>query len=252
VALAAVTCAGLAAAGSQFPAGGYVAVALGGVGLLLGAASLLLPGRGRGAPTASTVLNGGLVGIVLIAPAWLGLRSWQPPPTDDPTEIKAVATGGGSAAPAEWVEAGAASWVRDDVRVAVVKVHIGPVELVGPKNQKRRYREPVLQIRLRVANVGVARAFEFTGWSANPSGKPEGVRLTDPAGKVVTAKSFDPTWRPEPADVPAKLFPGKSEDEVLYFVPPPAAELRLELPGAAVGSPDPVRFVIPRSALQSR
>src|SRR5207237_793753 len=70
------------------------------------------------------------------------------------------------------------------------------VEWTGEKNKRKWTKENLLQIWVRVRNDGVARKFDFRGWSVTSSPGVAVPRLTDSAGKVLAAKTFDPGWEP--------------------------------------------------------
>ena len=154
--------------------------------------------------------------------------------------------------PAEWVDIGSSSWQLDDVRLSVPAVRLEPLELTGPKNRKKVTKENVLQIWVRIKNVGVTRKIDYRGWSV--AAGEAAPRLTDPAGKVLPAKRFDPGWEPPGRPQTITLFPGRSVLQLLVFEAPSSAtdQFRLELPGAAFGSSETVRLLVPRSTINSR
>jgi hypothetical protein len=254
LALTSITLAGVSIALSQFPVYGRLATALGaGLGLVLGLGSLILAERKRWVPGAACGVNalGLLVAIAL--PGLLNLPPWWPAKVDDDSRtVKAVGYDGSPGVPAEWVDVSTASWQQGDVRVAATALTLGPVELVGPKEQKKWTGGKHLQVWLHVTNVGVARKVDFRGWDAKREGPAP--RLSDPAGKALAASTFDAGWEPAGRRPPAALFPGKSADVLLVFEPPPpgADRLRLELPGSAFGGEENVRLLIPRSSIIDR
>ncbi|MBY0512888.1 MAG: hypothetical protein K2P78_03135 [Gemmataceae bacterium] len=250
-ALLALTVFGLAVAASQFPFGRFIAPGLALVGLAIGLVGLAGEGKAQLVAAAGSALNVLAIGLVFLAPGWLGLDSWRGATPEGPKVPQAVGHGTGTATPTEWVNATNSSWAEGDMRVTVRSITVAPVELVGPGGAAKTPKEPVLQIVLRLANEGVERRVELTGWAAGG----DGAELADPAGKPVKRKRFEPGWEPRGPEKPAGLFPGKYTDVLLVFEPPPALlpkskeprpeYLRLQLPGAAVGVPDPAKFQIP-------
>jgi hypothetical protein len=162
--------------------------------------------------------------------------------------VRAIGLDDGVGAPAEWVDVRKAAWQRDDVRVTVTGHTIGPIELTGPKEQRRWTKEKFVQVRVRVDNVGVARSFDVKGWTA--SGE-LAARLADATGKALAVKTFTEGWEPPGRPTAATLFPGRSFEQLLIFEAPAnvAGQLRLELPGDAFGGIDPVRLLIPAPGL---
>jgi hypothetical protein len=76
--------------------------------------------------------------------------------------------------------------------------------------------------------------------------------LTDSAGKMLAVKALAAGEEGEAAPQAVSLFPGKSAADFLLFASPTEKieHLRLELPGAAFGAAEPVRLLIPRSAIE--
>ncbi|HJZ94669.1 MAG TPA: hypothetical protein VKE40_27635 [Gemmataceae bacterium] len=246
-ALIAITLAGVGLALSQVPYGRFATAGLAGIGFVFGLVSLAFADRKRLIPVLATAINAASVVIALLLPGWLGLSSWLPVRAPDDTRtVRAVGLDDGVGAPAEWVDVRKAAWQRDDVRVTVTSHTIGPVELTGPKEQRRWTKEKYVQVRVRVDNVGVARSFDVKGWTA--SGE-LAARLTDGAGKALLVKTFTEGWEPPGRPTAATLFPGRSFEQLLIFEAPAnvAGQLQLELPGAAFGGTDPVRLLIPTS-----
>jgi hypothetical protein len=264
VSLVAVTVFGLAMLASQFPFGRFIAPSLAGIGLLVGLLGLTGSGRARIVAAVGAGLNLVAVAVVFLAPSWLGLEPWRTPTPEGPKTPQAVAHGGSRAtAPADWVDAMTASWAEGDVRITVRSAAVAPIELVGPGGTKKTTKELYLQILVRLANEGVERRVELSGWAAGG----EGAQLTDPAGKPFAPKRFEAGWepvKPKRSDVgselavsakPTGLFPGRWVDVLLVFEAPSGLNpkstdgrpefFRLELSGPAVGVPDPARFRIP-------
>jgi hypothetical protein len=251
--LVAITIAGISLLVSQVPYGRVGAAFGAGLGLLLGLACASFALRKWWVSVFAAVVNGSILVVVIALPSWLGLTSRRPAEApEDPGVVKTFGRGGDVPKRAEWVDVSKESWLCDDVRISVPALGIGPVELTGPKEQRKWTKDKCLQVRLRVVNAGVARKIDFQGWGRTT--EPAAPHLTDPTGKSLAAKTFDPGWEPIGRSPPRALFPGKSVETLLVFEPPPAAAeyLRLELPGAGVGAAEPVRLFIPRSSLNQR
>src|SRR5262249_11118157 len=169
---------------------------------------------------------------------------------DESVTVKAVHHGsGGASSPADWVDASKDSWRLDDVLVSVRSLKIDSVQLTGAQGKKMQTKEPYLQIWLRVTNAGFTRKIDFRGWNVSePADVPS---LTDSAGNLLPAKTFEGGWEPPGKLVQGSLFPGKWSDCLLVFAAPSptSSDLRLELPGSAFGGSAPVRLLIPRGWL---
>ena len=270
-ALVAVTLFGLGLLASQFAYGRVIGLGITGVGLLMGLGCLATAGRAQFFGGVAVLLNLGATALLLFAPAWLGLEPW-PANADGggPKTVLAVGHNGASMTPADWVDPATASWVYGDVQVTLRSATIGPVELTGPNGVKKSPKEQHLQILVRVANAGVERRIPLTGWAAGTPAAPADVpKLTDPAGKALRAKTFEAGWEAPDRPKPGSLFPGRTADVLFVFELPPTSPgpavpagkadpgpkiefLRFELPGAAVGAAEPVRFHIPGSFVSPR
>jgi hypothetical protein len=254
VALIALIIGGVGVLASQFPYGRFITVGLAAVGLVVGLVSLVMADRKKLVPALASAFNLFVILVVVALPGWLGLGPWHGYNVPDQSRVVLAIAADGTSKPAEWVDAGLTAWQLNDVRVSVSSIKVTPLEVIGPNKQKRPTKEKYLQIALRVANEGVARKFDFTGWSALAAAPGESAapapRLTDPAGKVLAMKPSPPGVEP-PVWVAKALFPGRSAEEVLLFEPPAASAsyLRLELPGAAFGGTEPVRIQIPQAMI---
>lgn len=250
-ALGGATLFGVGMAVAQFvPFGRAIGLVLCGVGAVGGVLSLGAEGRARLVGAGAAAVN--LVAVLLLAfaPEFLGLAPWFGGDADDvepePTGPVAVSLKTGVAMPVgEAVKAEQAAWRAHGIRVDV-RSTVGPVELVGPDGAKKRSREPVLLVAVRVTNEGVAGRAELSGWL---TGATDQVTLTDPAGRRLKPKAFDPGWVPadRPAVAGSGLGPGTAYTVGLAFEPPAARadSLRLELPGAAAGLAETITFRLP-------
>jgi hypothetical protein len=248
-ALIALCCGGIGLAVSQLPYGRFGTVGLGVIGLAFAGVAVAMAQGKRWLPTAALSLNGLALLLAVLLPEWLGVSSWRPVRTaDDSNVVRAVGLQDGLASPAEWVDVSKAAWQRDDVRVGVSGFTIAPVELVGAKDKRVWTKEPVLQIRVKVENVGVARPFEVHPWPT--ASGPESPRLTDASGKVITFKKFADGWTPSARPPqPKVLFPGRSTEQLLIFDAPgkTSGDLRLELPASVFGGTESVKLLLPRN-----
>lgn len=232
---------GLGILATQFPYGRLVAVPFVLVGLALAAMGWLGLECYRWLGIAGMGLNGLAILLLLVLPEWLGLGGWTPHSDleTDPKSALSVGRDGSPARPAEWVDAAKAVWEFGDVRVAVSGATVGPADPAAKTAEKKKER--ALRITLNMTNLGVARPIEFAGWHSPPAfeakltaaGAPVPVRTT------ATEKSF--------------VFPGKSlETAIVFAVPEKLDDLRLELPAAAIGGSEPVRFQIPKAMIFGR
>jgi hypothetical protein len=192
------------------------AVALAGLSLLGLTRRAWLGRLGVGANALFALL---LVGF----PEVFGLTGWWPVRTPEALAPVAGMTSDG------WVDAGAAAWEENGVRVALTFATVSP----PPAGSGRAGAEPNLWVGVRVLNTG-ARAVDFTGWDTMSPGGPV---LTTTGGAVGGQRT----------DVPKamRLAQGQAAECVLAFRAPPGGQaLRLELPAGAYGGTTPARFEI--------
>lgn len=245
-ALAALALVGAAVLASQLPFGRFVAAGLSGVGLLAGLAALGAEGKARLAGAAAAGLHALVLLIVFLLPSWLNLGPWRAPPDDTPKGPFAVDTVTGerrTLAPGEWLDPSAASWEHSDVRVTARTAYVGPVELRGPKDERRATKDDYLVLQFRIEAVGVGESVALSDWAAGR--RAAGVRITDAAGKVLAPATFAGPWQPETAEPVERLYPGKSAVVTLTHAATAAAPgpVRVELSGAGLGLPDEtIRF----------
>jgi hypothetical protein len=272
VALSALTLVGVAVLATLFPFGRFIAAAIGGVGLLGGLACLGAEGRAKLAGVVAAGLNFLVLFVVLVLPSWLNLDPWKVLILDDgPPGPLAFSHANQRTTLAQWVDGSSASWQFKDVRVTVLSATVGPIELIGPKGVKGPSKEQYLQLNLRVANIGVERPLDLSGWAV---GKDiEQVQLTDSAGRILRLASYEEGWLPDssPAKPNDKLYPGKegwisesppskpieklypsksSDVRLIFSAPQPKFDfLRLVLPGTMFGFKEEVKFQIESGAL---
>jgi hypothetical protein len=154
----------------------------------------------------------------------------------------------------DWVDASVHAVQRKDLRVQVLSVRVGAVELRSGGN-KTLSPGRHLAIRLRVSYHGIDfQPLPYEPWSdraVSPSKHPP--TLTDNRERSYPQKTFDRAWTVAGRADRGALTPGRGLNEVLIF-PAPGADveyLRLALPAAAFGAAGEFRFQIPRSMLAS-
>ena len=191
---------------------------------------------------------GGSLLLCLVLPSLFG-EGWLPDRGFNSNEVVAIGADGELTDGRKVLDATKAEWMRDGVRVRVIAVRRGTVEVTvppaGPKKQPTRKSVPdVLQVVVEVANDGSPRPVPFAGWTESA---PAVFRTAEDA--EIGVKRFDGTTPEGPPPRPQTLHTGLSARQTLYFdLPPEGAGGRgkLELPVAALGmSGDPVRFFVP-------
>lgn len=232
---------GLGVLATQFPYGRLIAAPLTLIGLALAVMGWLGLERYAWLGSIGAGLNGLTLFLAVLFPSWLGLSGWGPDadPEAGPKPAMAVGRDGGASRPAEWVDAAQAVWEQGDVRVAVNGVSIGAADPMAKTADKKKER--ALRITVKISNVGVARAVELAGWHLPPDRE---AKLTA-AGTAVAYRGAVAEKVP--------VFPGKFVESTLVFaVPEKMEDLRLELPAAAFGGTEPVRFQIPKAMIFGR
>src|SRR5262249_10555158 len=147
--LIAFTLAGFGLIFSQLPYGRLGTVGLAAIGLVI-AATCWVAAQKPLLPAAATILNFAVLGIAFLFPSWLGLSWWRPKPVDkDAHTVKAYGKEGVEKVTGEWIPADK-GWQLDDAKVAIRNTSLGPIELTGPKGEKRWSKKQYLQIRMRV------------------------------------------------------------------------------------------------------
>lgn len=221
-----------------------VAMAAGGVG----AWSLLAADRKKLFAWIGMGAAGGSLLLCLALPSLLG-EGWLPARGFNASEVVAIGADGELTDGRKDLDATKAEWMRDGVRVRVIAVRRGAVEVTippaGPKKPPTRKSVPdVLQLVVEVANDGSPRPVAFAGWA---EAAPPVFRTAE--GAEIGVKRFDGTTAEGPPPKPQTLHTGLSARQTLYFdLPPDGAGGRgkLELPVAALGmTGEPVRFFVP-------
>lgn len=153
----------------------------------------------------------------------------------------------------DWIDASANAVKRGDVRVDIVSVQVGPVDL-KQNSAVTASTERYLTIRVRVSNEGVLfQQTPYEPWAdraSSPSKNPP--VLTDNQGRTYNQKTFEAGRKVVGRADGDILNPGHQVKEVLvYPVPPRDVEyLQLMLPASAFGLTGEFRFQIPRSMIR--
>lgn len=249
IALVALILVGVAVVASQFPYGRIIAAVIAMIGLVGGIASLGAEGRAKQAGGLAIGLHALILLVVVLLPSWLHLDPWRGAEVDDgPQGPVAKDHQLGRVQPLskdEWIDASRFSWEFKDIRVTVRSAHVGPVEVLGPKDSKRTPKDQYFNLRLRVVNSGVEREITLSGWATGQGA--EAVRVIDPAGRALKPASFEDQWQPDRGKPLDRLFPdNSSEPRLIFTAPVPKVEwLRVQLPGSVLGLPtEEIKFQI--------
>ncbi len=229
---------------SQVPYGRAIALVVVVIGFVAGLLSLGGEGRAKSVGGLAMGLHVFAAIFLLFLPSWLGLDDWRGTPEEEPKKPVIREHGTGMALPlveGGWVEASNSSWEFADLRITM-RSALGPVELHGPKDAKRMTKEPYLQLTVQVANIGADRAIPLSGWAAGQGA--EGVRVVDSGGRTLTPATFEAGWAPERGRPATQAMPSHASEVVMVFTAPPAKTefVRVQLPGAAVGVQDEIKF----------
>lgn len=192
---------------------------------------------------------GGSLLLCLALPSLLG-EGWWPTRGYNADEAVAVGANGEQTDGRKPIDATKAVWFKDGVRVAVVSVQRGPVDVTtaAPKGKKPVVKKSadVLQIVVEVSNEGSPLSVPFAGWT---DATPPVFRTADDA--EIARHKFDGSVPGEPPAKSQPLGVGGAARQTLYFVPPPGGSGGggiLTLPVTAMsGTGDPIRFMVPYS-----
>ncbi|HEY7328262.1 MAG TPA: hypothetical protein VH592_11505 [Gemmataceae bacterium] len=158
-----------------------------------------------------------------------------------------------AAGPDDWVDASANAVKRGDVRLDIVSVQIGPVDL-KEKSSTTASPERYLTIHLRLTDEGILfqpRPYEPWADLADSPSKHTPI-LTDNQGRTYEQKTFEPGLTVVGRRKDDALNPGHQVKDVLVY-PVPASDveyLRLTLPASAFGQSGEFRFQIPRHMIR--
>ena len=219
------------------------------LGLLAGAAAARQKPLSLTCPLAVSAL---CLTVLLFAGSWPALHS----PPQSPAVAIPFRQGGMVAnqpiGEDDWVDASVNSVQRNDLRVQILSVRVGAVELRSG-GHKAFSPDRYLAIRLRVSYHGIDfQQLPYEPWSdraGSPSKHPP--TLIDDRERTYPQKAFDRAWTLAGRADRGALTPGRGINEVLIFAAPGAdvEYLRLALPAAAFGAAGEFRFQIPRSML---
>jgi hypothetical protein len=153
----------------------------------------------------------------------------------------------------DWADASAYAVKKNDLRVQIVAVRVGGVEM-EQQGRKIVSTEKYLSIQLRVSYDGVDfQQIAYEPWAdlVNSPSK-NAPTLRDGGEQVLAQKTFAADRKIVGRSERAYLSPGRQVNEVLIY-PPPASKterLRLQLPAVAFGAAGEFRFEIPRSMIE--
>src|SRR5438874_4500931 len=239
---------------ASIPPASFLTKPLSILGLLLGVLASLVPALVRGK---NLILPVSVSTLSLFTLLFVG--SWPKPGDPPPPPLLAVPlrqagmvahqpVGDG-----EWVDASANAVQMNDLRVRVLGVRSGNVELESQGKQTFS-TEKYLAIRLAVSLEGIVfQQIPYAPWAdaANAPSKHSPI-LTDNLERPYPQKTFAGRKIVGRADRNF-LTPGRLVNEVLIFPVPPAKVeyLRLKLPASAFGGAGEFRFQIPRSMVEA-
>jgi len=235
----------------SFPSLRFATIGVAGLAILAGLIGWFAANGGRKRmwmPLAGAVLSIPVLVVAIFFPQLLAVR---PPeevklPVEDPAKILAVPFRGTAIdATSEWIDASRYSIQQGDLRVRVLSVVIGPVELSS--KTASRSQQPYLQIKLEIANARVRKRLDYLPWSRG-----DGIVLRDQTGKTYALKSLGGEVAGQQKNSVA-LGPFDRVTDLLIFESPPAKtveHLRLELPASAAGGIGSLKFEIPPLMIQ--
>lgn len=199
--------------------------------------------------------------VFLLAGFWLGqfdliLNGWRKAPTIEQKTVPLRSQANpshGDQSQADWVDASKDAVQFGDVRVRLVSVVIGTVELKDAKGKKRQ-SDKCLILRVRVSNAGAERVVQFNSWYQPLAAGEKTVLLHDNRGRLYSLRAFAGDTEVVGRVAQATLPPAKKVEDLLVFkdLPDHVEFLRLELPASAFGSPGVVRMQIAARMISSR
>ena len=209
-------------------------------------------------------LAGGIASVVvfLLAGFWLGqfeliLRGWRKAPVPEQKTVplrSQTNPSPGDQSQIDWVDASQDAVQVGDVRVRLVSVVIGTVELKDAKGKKRP-SDKCLILKVRVSNAGAEHVVQFNSWYQPLAVGEKAVPLLhDNRRKLYSLRDFAGDTEVVGRVARATLPPAKKVEDLLVFreLPDHVDFLRLELPASAFGSSGMVRMQIPGRMISSR
>jgi hypothetical protein len=240
---------------ASLPYLGLLSKPLSGLGLLVGLGVSLWPAwRGRTpvwVPLAASAL-------CLATLLFVGSLSTAPaPPPAHPLAVDLRQGGMVAHQPLredDWVDASASAIQWHNLRVQIVSVQVGRMELQAEKKTVLSPQSQLL-IQVRVSYQGSAfQEIPYESWADQvQAASKHPPALSDSLERHYAQSTFDPALKIKERGERGSLTPGRLIDEALiYPVPPPEAEyLRLTLPASAFGASGVFRFQIPRAMIKS-
>lgn len=151
----------------------------------------------------------------------------------------------------EWAKATTEGQLGD-VFVRVERVAIGKVKLKDVTGDPWDSTEEQLTIALAVQNQSNTKKLNFRGWAGDVTDILDRAgTLADEHGNTYRRIGFGYTARPVGQASLDSIYPGKAVNDLLVFELPieAARELRLTLPGAAVGGEGELKLKIPTASI---
>jgi hypothetical protein len=230
-----------------------------GVGAVLGLAGLLVGAmkrRGVVWPVAGLVLSLAVGVTGLFWPAVLGLvphgGAVNLPVNEQLTSVPIANRDGKAARPitdADWVNVSRNAVHKSDLRLVVMAVTVKPLEYTDARGKQMTTKEKYLLIELRLSNVAINHAIEYTSWGElSPADTDRAPQLRDNLGKTYALKPFEQGTEVAGHVPRTTIGPLKAVKDMLAFEPPASniEFLRLELPCSAFGAADRFHLVIPK------
>jgi hypothetical protein len=269
-----------------FGAMGWIGIVVGGLGLIFGIAGLVLSAMHQGsglylsiAGTSSSVI--GLV-LAVVFGVMFGMFSAAPaPPVSMPSPKPVAPPPQVATDPVEpepepepvWTDI-SESIEQGGIRARIVSAKIEQVRLESgdlSTMNRRQKPQPMLKIRIAIENTTPDKIIDVPGWTGAGGLVPkeleaaveaalgksgQGVTatalLTDNGGNNYKQTPLHMIFGAKIVPQDQSLRPGKVTETELVFPPPLDAieYLRLELPPSGFGGSEPLRFQIPKAAIQ--
>ena len=150
-----------------------------------------------------------------------------------------------------WTDASTSSAECGDVTVKIAAAQLGRPRLIRRSTDRgARPKNDYLSLKLDLFNKSKTKKLDYTSWNVGRTG----VRLVDEHGNEYAIKSFAGQGLEIDGQVEGgkgSLYPEEVTRDVLVFEKPAkrAERLRLELPAAAFGENDTLKFEIPVSMI---
>jgi hypothetical protein len=255
--LAACVLVGPAVLATQFPFGHWIALILAITGSGLAGMSFLIEDRFKLAAIGGIIVNPLLALCLLIFPGMLGLQPilQQPEPTNE-NEVRSQRFDTMEyILNTDVIDGTNAAWIKNDVKLSIHGVFVGAVEMENVKGDTTRSKEPMLQMKVTIANVGFSGPLDLKDWATESN--QDGITLIGNSGKTIKSKTLPSGWKPakDKKTAGGAVMPGGHTDILLLFERPTLRgddTVILTLPGKAVGVEDTIRFEFPASFLGAR